>query len=150
MAWQSGRTTLLLISLCERLSEATLAGGAKWRGEGEDHYIWERPEGAVAVEARDRDGQPPYQLIVLNGSQEKVEELSSSALVDDDEPAPWNQPLAEFYRVARRSALNADEIIDALMAALPTPAEAQQLDAEARVSAVRRTGSDRACSQGPG
>lgn len=129
----------LLISLCERLSESTLAGGAKWRGEGEDHYIWERPEGSVAVEARDRDGQPPYQLIVLNGNQEKVEELSS-ALVDDDEPAPWNQPLAELYRVARRSALNADEIIDALMAALPTPAEAQPPDAEAPVDAVSARG----------
>ena len=127
-----------LISLCERLSDATLAGGAKWRGEGEDHYIWERPEGSVAVEARDRDGQPPYQLIVLNGNQEKVEELSS-ALVDDDEPAPWNQPLAELYRVARRSALNADEIIDALMAALPAPAEPQQ-DAEAPLDPVSAQG----------
>jgi hypothetical protein len=119
-----------LISLCERLSEATLAGGAKWSDEGEDHYIWERQEGAVAVEARDRDGQPPYQLTILNGNQEKVEELAS-ALVDDDQPAPWNQPLAELYRVARRSALHADEIIDALMSALPTSDPRQQHGAEA-------------------
>jgi hypothetical protein len=124
-----------LIALCERLSEATLAGDAKWRGEGEDHYIWERKEGAVAVEARDRDGQPPYQLIVFNGKREKVEELAS-ALVDDDQPAAWNQPLAELYRVARRSALNADEIIDALMAALPAPAATQELEAEAPPDAV--------------
>ena len=114
-----------LIALCERLSEATLAGDAKWRGEGEDHYIWERPEGAVAVDARDRDGQPPYQLTVLNPDQEKVEELTS-ALVDDDQPAPWNEPLAELYRVARRSTLHADDIIDALMEALPNPAASQQ------------------------
>jgi hypothetical protein len=129
-----------LISLCERLSEATLAGGAKWSDEGEDHYIWERQEGAVAVEARDRDGQPPYLLIILNGNQEKVEELAS-ALVDDDQPAPWNQPLAELYRVARRSALHADEIIDALMAALPTPGAMEQHDdADAPLHAARTEG----------
>ena len=128
-----------LIALCERLSEATLAGAAKWRCEGEDHYIWEREEGAVAVEARDRDGQPPYQLIVFNGNREKVEELAS-ALVDDDQPAGWNQPLAELYRVARRSALNADEIIDALMAALPAPTATQQLEPEAPVDSVTAQG----------
>ena len=128
-----------LIALCERLSDATLAGTAKWRGEGEDHYIWEREEGAVAVEARDRDGQPPYQLIVFNGNRDKVEELAS-ALVDDDQPAAWNQPLAELYRVARRSALNADEIIDALMAALPDPAATQQLEPEAPVESITAQG----------
>jgi hypothetical protein len=128
MAVRSDHTRLIF--LCERLSEATLAEDAKWRGEGEDHYIWERQEGAVAVEARDRDGQPPYQLTVLNGNQEKVEELAS-ALVDDDQPAAWNEPLAELYRVARRSALHADEIIDALMAALPTSDADPRHDAEA-------------------
>ena len=127
-----------LIALCERLSDATLAGTAKWRGEDEDHYIWEREEGAVAVEARDRDGQPPYQLIVFNGNRDKVEELAS-ALVDDDQPASWNQPLAELYHVARRSALNADEIIDALMAALPAPT-ATQPEQEAPVDAVTAKG----------
>jgi hypothetical protein len=114
-----------LIVLCERLSEATLAGHAEWRGEGEDHYIWERPEGAVAVDARDRDGEPPYQLTVLNPNQEKVEELTS-ALVDDDQPAAWNDPLAELYRVARRSALHADDIIEALIEALPKAGVIQQ------------------------
>ena len=126
-----------LIALCERLSAATLAGDAKWRGEGEDHYIWERPEGAVAVDARDRDGQPPYQLTVLNSNQEKVEDLTS-ALVDDDQPAPWNEPLAELYRVARRSALRADEIIDALMEALPKPGAGHQ-GAEAPLDAASGT-----------
>jgi hypothetical protein len=114
-----------LIVLCEHLSEATLAGHAEWRGEGEDHYIWERPEGAVAVDARDRDGEPPYQLTVLNPNQEKVEELTS-ALVDDDQPAAWNDPLAELYRVARRSALHADDIIEALIEALPQAGVIQQ------------------------
>jgi hypothetical protein len=106
-----------LIVFCDRLAHATLSGAAEWRGEGDDHYEWERAEGSVAIGARDRDGQPPYELAVFNGGGEKVEELVS-ALVDD-EPAEWNEPLAELYRVARRSALHADEIIDALMNSLP-------------------------------
>jgi hypothetical protein len=107
-----------LIVLCERLADATLAGATEWRGEGDDHYLWEREEGTVSIGARDRDGQPPYELAVFNSGGEKVEELAS-ALVDDDRPAEWNEPLAELYRVARRSALHADEIIDALLNALP-------------------------------
>ena len=106
-----------LIDLCDRLADATLAGATEWRSEGDDHYRWERPEGSVSVGAHERDGQPPFELAVFNGDDERVEELVS-ALVDDD-PAPWNEPLAELYRVARRSALHADEIIDALMKTLP-------------------------------
>jgi hypothetical protein len=109
-----------LIVLCERLAEATISGDAEWQGEEEDWYLWEHLEGAVAVGARDRDGQPPYELGIMNREGQRVEQLLS-ALVDDDEPAPWNDPLAELYRVARRSALHADEIIDALIDALERP-----------------------------
>lgn len=107
-----------VIVLCERLAGATLAGEAEWRREGEDRYLWQREEGSVAIGARDRDGQPPYELSILNGGGERVDELAS-ALVGDEQPAPWNEPLAELYRAARRSGLHADQIIDALIAALP-------------------------------
>ena len=106
-----------LIVLCERLADATQAGATEWRAESDDHFRWERPQGVVSIGPRDRDGQPPYELAVFNAEGEKVEELAS-ALVDDDRPAAWNEPLAELYRVARRSALHADQIIDALMDAL--------------------------------
>jgi hypothetical protein len=106
-----------LIVLGERLAEATIAGDAEWRSEEEDWYVWEHLEGSVAIGARDRDGQPPYELAVMNRGGQRVEQLLS-ALVADDEPAPWNEPLAELYRLARRSALHADEIIDALIDAL--------------------------------
>ena len=108
-----------LIELCERLADATATREVEWRREGEDEYIWERKEGRIAIGARDRDGQPPYELTVFNGDGAKVEELAS-ALVDDDRPAEWNDALAELYRVARSNALGADEIIAALMHALPT------------------------------
>jgi hypothetical protein len=118
-----------LIVLCERLAAATLDGAAEWRGEGDDHYMWERGEGAVSIGARDRDGQPPYELTIFNHDREKVDELAS-ALVDDDRPAAWNGPLVELYRVARRSALRADEIIDMLLAALPAPEDNEAAENE--------------------
>jgi hypothetical protein len=114
--------------LCERLAAATVARAVEWRADGDDQYSWDRDEGSVTIGARDRDGQPPYDLGIFNRDGQKVEELAS-ALVDDDVPADWNAPLAELYRVARRSALHADELIDALMASLPpAPADLTPVD----------------------
>jgi ankyrin repeat protein len=109
-----------VIALCERLADATLAGATEWQDAGNDHFTWARTEGRVSIGARDRDGQPPYEIAIFNPGGDKVEELAS-ALADDESPADWNAPIAELYRVARRNALRADEIIDALMSALPTP-----------------------------
>jgi hypothetical protein len=114
-----------VIVLCKRLAEATSLGEVEWRAEDEDWYLWEHPEGAVAIGARDRDGQPPYELQIMNGEGQRVEQLLS-ALVADDQPAPWNEPLAELYRLARRSALHADEIIDALIAGLQSGTDASR------------------------
>ena len=125
-----GADQVQLIELCERLADATSARAVEWRLEGEDYYLWERPEGRVAIGARDRDGEPPYELRLFNGDGNKVEELAS-ALVNDDRPAEWNAPLAELYRVARSSALRADEIIEALMRALPTQQTRRQGEEEA-------------------
>jgi glycine/D-amino acid oxidase-like deaminating enzyme len=118
-----------VIVLCERLTAATLGRDAEWRTDGDDQYVWQREEGSVTIGARDRDGQPPYELAVFNDDSEKVEELAS-ALVEDDLPADWNAPLAELYRVARRSALHADELIEVLIAALrpSTPDQASVED----------------------
>ncbi len=109
-----------VIALCEALSVATLGGVTEWRDGGDDHFLWTRAEGAVSIGAHDRDGQPPYEIAVFNPEGDKVEELAS-ALAEDDSPAEWNAPLAELYRVARRSAFRADDIIDALVNALATP-----------------------------
>jgi hypothetical protein len=123
-----------VVMLCERLTAATVARTVEWRADGDDRYTWERDEGSVAIGARDRDGQPPYELAISNREGQRVEELAS-ALVDDDLPADWNVPLAELYRVARRSALRADELIDALMAVLP-PSTAGPASAEDPVVTV--------------
>lgn len=118
-----------LILLCQRLAEATVSRQVEWRlaGEERDLFEWAGEAGFVSIASRDGDGDPPFELAIYNRDNEEVEELSSD-LVGDDEPAPWNEPLAELYRVARRSALRADDIIDALIDALPvSEAEAAEV-----------------------
>ena len=110
-----------LVVLCERLAEATVAGDAKWRTAAEDTFVWDRPEGSVSIGSRDRDGEPPYELAEFNGDGVAVDGLVSQ-LVDGDRPAPWNPALADVYRVARRSALRADDLLDSLIGALPANA----------------------------
>jgi hypothetical protein len=120
-----------LVLLCQRLVEATASRQVAWRLDEEededDLFEWADKAGSVSITSRDGDGDPPYELGIYNPDHEKVEELSSD-LVGDDEPAPWNEPLAHLYRVARRSALRADDIIDALIdALLVSEAEAPNL-----------------------
>lgn len=107
-----------VVVLSERLAEATHTGNAEWLREAEDVFVWKGEQGSVSIGSRDHDGEPPYQLVVLNSNGERLDELTSQ-LVGDDRPAEWNKPLADLYRAARRSALRADDVIEALIEALP-------------------------------
>jgi hypothetical protein len=107
-----------VVVLSERLAEATHTGDAEWLREAEDVFVWKGEQGSVSIGSRDHDGEPPYQLVVLNSNGERLDELTSQ-LVGDDRPAEWNKPLADLYRAARRSALRADDVIEALIEALP-------------------------------
>jgi len=71
----------------------------------------------VTIASRDRDCEPPYELALCTTDGSKVDGLESELLVGD-EPAPWNDALAELYRIARRSAFGFDAIIDALLGRL--------------------------------
>lgn len=107
-----------LTVLAQRLAAATATRAVEWQLADADVFTWRSNGGAVTIASRDRDGEPPYELSLQNHEQQRVDSLTSE-LLEDDLPAPWNDVLVELYRVARRSALRADEIIDALMAALP-------------------------------
>jgi hypothetical protein len=106
--------TTRLSMLSRELAAATLQRTARWKEKDGDVYSWSASEGLVTVASRDRDGEPPYEFAVYTPGGAKVDELVSE-LLPDDQPAPWNEPLAELYRVARRSALGGDDIIDALI-----------------------------------
>jgi hypothetical protein len=109
-----------LARLAERLVDGTRLRSIEWRAAEPEVYTWGTGEGSVTIASRDRDGDPPYELTVYNTESQKVDELSSD-LLPGDVPAPWNPRLADLYAVARRSALRADDIIDALMAAVQVP-----------------------------
>jgi len=108
-----------LATLAQELATTGGQQGAAWERKSDDVYSWDAAEGKVTIASRDRDGEPPYELTVYTSAGDKVDELFSE-LVENDQPAPWNDALAEVYRVARRSALGADEIIDALIQRLRT------------------------------
>jgi hypothetical protein len=130
-----------LLTLAQHLVEATAQRTAHWDVRADDVYFWGAGEGSVTIASRDRDGEPPYELELYTADGSKVDELASELLVGD-EPAPWNDALAELYRIARRSALGADEIIDALLERLADASGPQQslLDrARAGFSATDRT-----------
>jgi hypothetical protein len=108
-----------IVVLCERLADATRAGHVDWRRDGEDTFVWQAEQATVSIGSRDKDGEPPYQLVVVNENGETLDELTSE-LLENDQPAEWNEPLAVLYRVALRKSLGADEIIEALIESLPT------------------------------
>jgi hypothetical protein len=107
-----------LIELCNRIVAATAAAEVEWQDFNDDRFVLARNAGSVAISSRDKDGEPPYDLSIYNTNGELVESLLSEWL-DDDQPARWNQPLADVYRAGRRSALGADRVIDALIQELP-------------------------------
>ena len=113
----SGEENGRVVVLCERLLEATRKRAADWDREAEDVFVWKGGQGSVSIGSRDKDGEPPYQLTVVNPDGDMLEELRSD-LVADAQPAPWNEPLAELYRNARRRALKADEVLDAMIQGL--------------------------------
>jgi hypothetical protein len=110
------------IALCDALVSATYARDIEWRSDGDDKYRWDHERGSVSIGSRDKDAQPPYELSIFNPESTRVEDLSST-LLENDTPAPWNEALAELYRAARRSALHADDVIEALIGALPSQPE---------------------------
>jgi hypothetical protein len=118
-----------LVELCERLVAATTVGKAEWEQEEETAFRWRRPGGTVAVRSRDRDGEPPYELVIFGPKGEKVESMLSEWTAEE-EPAFWNQALVDLYRAARRRALGVDMILDDLFAELP-PARTQSEKAPA-------------------
>jgi hypothetical protein len=108
-----------VVVLCERLVQATRVGHVDWNREDEDTFVGQAEQAVVSIGSRDKDGEPPYRLVVANHSGDTLEELTS-ALLENDQPAEWNEPLASLYRAAHRSSLGADEIIEALIESLPT------------------------------
>jgi hypothetical protein len=112
------------VELCQRLVGATMLGEVEWTAEEETAFVCARSSGTVGIRSRDRDGEPPYELVIFDPSGAKVETLLSDWSVEE-EPAFWNEALADLYRAARRNALGVDKLLDDLLAELPATEPAQ-------------------------
>jgi len=108
-----------IVVLARALATATTVDDVQWEVEDADTFVWKRVEGTVTIGSRDADGEPPYEITIYNGGRVKVDQLTSQ-LLPNDEPAPWNEALADLYRAARRKALDVDELIETLIRLLPT------------------------------
>jgi hypothetical protein len=106
-----------LTQLADRLLDGTRIKSVQWRVAELEAYTWGTTDGSVTIASRDRDGEPPYELAIFNSENVKVDTLKSE-LLPGDVPAPWNGQLAELYAAARRDALRADDLIEALMGAV--------------------------------
>jgi hypothetical protein len=109
-----------LAKLAERLVDGTRVRSVEWRLSEPEVYAWGTADGSVTIASRDRDGEPPYELAIFNPENVKVDTLKSD-LLPGDVPAAWNGALADLYAAARRSALRADDLIDALISAVRVP-----------------------------
>jgi hypothetical protein len=117
-----------LVELCERLASATVLGGVEWVPEEETAFVCKKRSGTVAIRSRDRDGEPPYELVIFNRDGAKVESLFSEWSAEQ-EPAYWNKAFADLYRAARRQALGVDKLVDDLLGELPAAASRERVQA---------------------
>jgi hypothetical protein len=112
-----------LMEICKRLTAATVAGQLEWSAAQDTVFLWSGKGGSVSVSSRDGDGEEPYVLDVFNAAGLKVDALSSEWVGKEQQPAPWNDPVARLYRAARRQALGVDQIVKDLLAELPRVSE---------------------------
>ena len=114
-----------LVELCERLAAATMLGAVEWTAEEVTSFVCKRRSGSIGVRSRDRDGEPPYELVIFDRNGAKVETLLSEWSAEQ-EPAFWNKAVADLYRASRRQALGVDRLHDDRLGELPAAASTER------------------------
>ncbi len=126
-----------LLTIAERLLELTRSGRLRWqpaarpREAGEDwqpHSFTTRlPKGAVTVESAAPEGRYPYAMRVQDTVGQEVSRLETGQdaekFLGDREADAWETTLHDVYAEARRSAVNPEVVLDALIEALDQWAE---------------------------
>lgn len=119
-----------ILELVRRLTTATEAGQAKWqRTDTATAFTYTGATSSVVVASKDTDGWAPFVLTLLDSAGAEVEKVESDTRWDSEyetsfvTSTPWNDKLEHLYTVARRSALNIDDVVDSLLADLPPDPE---------------------------
>ncbi len=100
--------------LMDRLVGATRAGRVGWQTRDGETFFVKTKSGAIMVSSRDEDGHPPYKLTVHDRGDRVVE---SFTLRDwpGEEADELDHQLTELYVLARRRALNIDDVVEGIL-----------------------------------
>ena len=125
------------MTIAERLLDLTRSGRLRWqptarpRDAEEDwqpHTFSTRlPKGTVVVESADPEGRFPYLLRVQDTVGQEVARLETGQdaerFLGDREADAWEQSIHDLYAEAKRSAVNPEVVLDAVIEALDQWAE---------------------------
>jgi hypothetical protein len=121
-----------LVTIAQRLLDLTKAGRLRWqpmaRPEGEEgewqssEFATRLPKGTVVVDSADAQGRYPYGMKVLDTAGAEVARLETGQdaerFLGDGEADPWEVTIHDLYAEARRSAVNPEVVLDAVIEAL--------------------------------
>jgi hypothetical protein len=121
-----------LVTIAQRLLDLTKAGRLRWqpmaRPEGEEgewqssEFATRLPKGTVVVDSADAPGRYPYGMKVLDTAGAEVARLETGQdaerFLGDGEADPWEVTIHDLYAEARRSAVNPEVVLDAVIEAL--------------------------------
>lgn len=126
-----------LLKIAQRLLELTRSGRLRWQPPArpkdaeEDWqprtFTTRLPKGAVSVESAAPEGRYPYLLRVQDTVGQEVARLETGQdaekFLGDREADGWEVALHDVYAEARKSAVNPEVVLDALLEALDQWAE---------------------------
>jgi hypothetical protein len=121
-----------LVTIAERLLQITRSGRLRWQPgprpkDAEDgwqprSFSTRLPKGTVVVESDEPQGRYPYVLRVLDTVGQEVARLETGQdaerFLGDREADPWEQSVHDLYAEAKRSSVNPEVVLDALIEAL--------------------------------
>jgi hypothetical protein len=126
-----------LVTIAGRLLEVTRSGRLRWQPASrpkEPADDWQPrafstrlPKGTVVVESESPEGRYPYVLKVQDAVGQEVARLETGQdaerFLGDREADAWEQTVHDLFAEARRSAINPEVVLDALIEALDQWAE---------------------------
>lgn len=101
-----------ILRLVRILFDRTLNDSIEWASAGNDRFLHSTPRGATVIGSVDRDGEPPYDVVLFDEEGKSVASLQRGY----DDPQDEFELLRDLYETARRHALNIDPFVDSLIA----------------------------------
>jgi hypothetical protein len=126
-----------LVAIADRLLVVTRSGRLRWQPQARPKdaeegwqprsFSTRLPKGTVVVESEDPEGRYPYVLRVQDTVGQEVARMETGQdaerFLGDREAEAWEQAVHELYAEARKSAVNPEVVLDALIEALDQWAE---------------------------